>query len=277
LVKKPRTKLLREKGQFTKFQVLVEIMRNQPHVKQKDISDAFGITIQAVSKYFKRLVKEGLLEVGSERADYRLTPKAMEKLRDDLKNLDEYTLRIKNDIKFEDIQIAMATQHIKEGEKIGLIIKEGVLFAIEPDNPDAQACGIAATEASPDEEVGLKDIQGKLKLGKGKILIIKLPSIKEGGSKNVDIDKVKNILDEFKPDRVAVMGAVARAVLNKLNLKANIEFGITTAVAIAASRGINVFVLAVGRMTSRITTEIDNINRKNSTDIIYEIRDVRKN
>jgi len=91
------------------------------------------------------------------------------------------------------------------------------------------------------------------------------------------IDKVKNILDEFKPDRVAVMGAVARAVLNKLNLKANIEFGITTAVAIAASRGINVFVLAVGRMTSRITTEIDNINRKNSTDIIYEIRDVRKN
>jgi putative transcriptional regulator len=251
-------------------------MRNQPHVRQKDISDKFGITIQAVSKYFKKLVKEGLLEVGSERADYRLTPKAIEKLREDLKNFDEYTMRIKNDIKFEDIQLAMATQHIREGEKVGLIIKEGVLFAIAPDNPDMQACGTAATEASPGEEVGLKDIQGKLKLGKGKILIIKLPNIKEGGSRNVDLDKVKSLLDEFKPDRIAVMGAVARAVLNKLNKKANIEFGITTAVAIAASRGINVFVLAVGRMTGRITAEIDNINRKNSTDIIYEIRDVRK-
>ncbi len=40
-------------------------MRNQPHIKQKDISDKLGITIQAISKYFKKLTKEGLLEAGS--------------------------------------------------------------------------------------------------------------------------------------------------------------------------------------------------------------------
>ena len=56
--------LLRDKGEFTKFQILLEVMRNQPHVKQKDISDKLGITIQAISKYFKQLTKEGLLEVG---------------------------------------------------------------------------------------------------------------------------------------------------------------------------------------------------------------------
>ncbi len=55
-------------------------MRNQPHVKQKDISDKIGITIQAISKYFKKLTKEGLLEIGSERADYRLTSKGHNKL-----------------------------------------------------------------------------------------------------------------------------------------------------------------------------------------------------
>ena len=71
--KKHQTLLLRDKGEFTKFQILFEIMRNQPHIKQKDISDALGITIQAVSKYFKKLSKEGFLEAGSERADYRLT------------------------------------------------------------------------------------------------------------------------------------------------------------------------------------------------------------
>ncbi len=275
LAKKPRTSIVHEKGQFTKFQILVEILRNQPHVKQKDISDAFGITIQAVSKYFKRLAKDGLLEVGSERADYRLTPKAIDKLHEYLKNLEEYTSKIKNDLKFEDVQLAMATEHVKEGERVGLVIKEGVLYAIAPNSLDAQAFGITATEAKPGEEVGLKDIQGKLQLGNGKILIIKLPSIREGGSKNVDINKVKRLYEEFKPDRVAVMGAVGRAVLNKLGLKANIEFGISTSVAIAASRGINVFVLAVGRMTNRITAEIDNVNKKNATDIFYEVRDVR--
>lgn len=275
MVRKPRTSLIREKGQFTKFQILVEILRNQPHVKQKDISDAFGVTIQAVSKYFKKLAKEGLLEVGVERADYRLTQKAIEKLHEDLKNLEEYTSKIKMDLKFEDIQLAMATYQVREGEKVGLIIKEGVLYTVPPDSEDSQAFGIAATEAKTDEEVGLKEIQGKVKLGQGKILLIKLPSIKEGGSKNVDLEKVKKLYEEFKPDRIAVMGAVGRAVLNKLGLKANIEFGISAAVAIAASRGINVFVLAVGRMTNRIIAEIENINRKNATDIFYEVRDVR--
>jgi len=33
-----QTNLLRKKSEFTKFQILLEVMRNQPHVKQKDIS-----------------------------------------------------------------------------------------------------------------------------------------------------------------------------------------------------------------------------------------------
>jgi putative transcriptional regulator len=68
--------LLREKSEFTKFQILFEIMRNQPHVKQKDIGTKLDLTTQAISKYFKKLAKDGLIEAGSERANYRLTPKA---------------------------------------------------------------------------------------------------------------------------------------------------------------------------------------------------------
>ena len=86
---KPQNRLLRNKGEFTKFQILLEVMSNQPHVKQKDVSDAIGITVQAVSKYFKKLNREGLLEAGSEKANYRLTPKALEKLREDVKNLEQ--------------------------------------------------------------------------------------------------------------------------------------------------------------------------------------------
>ena len=76
---------------------------------------------------------------------------------------------------------------------------------------------------------------------------MKLPSISKGGSRAVDLYKVKAIYDEFKPDRVGVMGAVGRAVLNKLSIKADIEFGISRAAAIAASRGLNIFMLVVGR------------------------------
>ena len=271
-----KSPLLRDKGEFTKFQILFEVMRNQPHVKQKDISDALGITIQAVSKYFKKLTKEGLLEAGSERADYRLTPKAVEKLREDIKYLERYVTSIKQEMKIERYFPAMATKQIKKGEKVGLIMKKGILYAVAESNPEAEALGTTTTDASRGEDVGLKDLEGKVKLEEGKILIVKLPSIRQGGSRAVDVAKVRAFYEEFKPDRIGVMGAVGRAILNKLGLKADIEFGISRAAALAASRGLNVFVLVVGRMVNRVVEEIDAANMKSASDIIYEVKDGRK-
>jgi predicted transcriptional regulator len=71
------------------------------------------------------------------------------------------------------------------------------------------------------------------------------------------------------------MGAVGRAVLGKLDLNADIEFGISRSAAIAASRGLNVFVLVVGRMVNRMIQEIDQINMKTSGNIIYEVKDAQ--
>jgi len=267
--------ILRDKGEFTKFQILFEVMRNQPHVKQKDISDALGITIQAVSKYFKKLTREGLLEAGSERADYRLTPKAIEKLCEDIKYLERYVTSLQREMKVERYFPAMATKPIRKGEKVGILRKKGILYAVAESNPAVEAFGIATSDASIDEDVGLKDLQGKLKLRQGKILIVKLPSIRHGGSRAVDISKVRAFYEGFKPDRIGAMGAVARAVLNKAGLKADIEFGIGRVAAIAASRGLNVFVLVVGRMVNRVIEEIDATNMKSAADITYEVKDGR--
>ena len=273
--RKPENLLLRDKGEFTKFQILFEVMRNQPHVKQKDISDVLGITIQAVSKYFKKLGAEGLLEAGSERADYRLTSKATAKLHEDLRNLESYVAAIKHEMKIERAWPAIATQRVKAGDEVGLIMKDGVMYTVALDNPGTEAKGTALADASPGEDLGLKNLRGKVKLKQGKILIVKLPSIRKGGSREVDLAKVRMFYEEFKPDRIGVMGAVGRAVLSKLGLKADLEFGISRAAAIAASRGLNVFVLVVGRMVNRMIEEVDMINIKHTANIIYEVKDGR--
>ncbi len=273
--KKTRNILLRDKGEFTKFQILLEVMRNQPHIKQKDISDKIGITIQAISKYFKKLTKEGLLEAGSERADYHLTPKAVTKLREDVHALENYITEVKHGLKIEHAWPAIATQPVKAGQEVGLIMKEGVMYTTPVDGTATEAKGIAFADAKPGEDLGLKELRGKVKIKQGKILIVKLPSIRKGGSRAVDLVKLKAFYDEFKPDRVGVMGAVGRAVLFKLGLKADIEFGISRSAAIAASRGLNVFVLVVGRMVNRMIQEIDQINMKTNADIIYEVKDAQ--
>ncbi len=273
--KQTDTRLLQSKGEFTKFQILLEIMRNQPHIKQKDISEKLGITIQAVSKYFKKLAKEGLLEAGSERADYRLTPKAIAILQENLMGLERYVASIKHEIKVEQSLPAIATQKVKAGDQVGLVMRGGIMYTVAPGDSATEAKGTAMSDASAGEDLGLKNLQGKVKVKQGRILIIRLPSISKGGSKAVDLEKVKMFHDEFRPDRVGVMGAVGRAVLNKLGLKADIEFGISRATAIAASRGLNVLVLVVGRMTNRIAEEIENLNMRNAADIVYEIKDAR--
>ena len=273
---KSKRLFLRDKGELTKFQILLEIMRKQPHLKQKEISDSLEITIQAVSKYFKKLVREGLLETGSEKADYRLTPKAMVMLQDELRDLERYIVNVKNELKIEQAWPAIATQSVKAGQEVGLVMDGGVMLTVSSDNPIAQVKAIALNNAKKGEDLGLRDLIGKIRVKQGKILIIKLPSIKKGGSRLVDLHKVRSIYEDFKPDRVGVMGAVGRAVLNKLKLSADIEFGISRAAAIAASRGLNILVLVVGRMVNRMIEEIDDMNLKNSRDISYEVKDVRK-
>jgi len=271
----PASKLiLEDKGEFTKFKILLEVLKAQPHVRQKDISESLGITVQAVSKYFKRLTREGLLEAGSERADYRLTPKALMKLREDIRGLDKYVSTVKDEVGMEHALPALATIPVKAGDEVGLTVDGGILYAVAPEDPRAEAVGVVADKAEPGEDVGLTGIKGKLRFKHGRILIVKLPSISMGGSRAVDLARVKRIYMEFKPDRIGVMGIVGRAVLNKLGLKADLEFGISRAAALAASRGLNVMVLVVGRMVNRMIEEIDAVNMKNATVVAYEVEDV---
>ena len=61
-----------------------------------------------------------------------------------------------------------------------------------------------------------------------------------------------------------------------MKLKADIEFGINRSAAIAALRGLDVFVLVVGRMANRMIEEIDQMNIKRTINIPYEIQDGRK-
>jgi len=268
-------KILRSKSELTKFQILAEVLRSQPHVKQKDIGDFLGITVQAVSKYFSKLKKEGLLESGVGRANYKLTPKAYKKLEEYLADLESYARALRQKLKFKKIWPALASHRIRAGELVNLEVQEGVLYAV-PFKNASTAFGRAISDAEPGEDVGLIDLRGQTRLEQGKVLIVKLPSITEGGSRAADIDKIRRLYEEFKPHRTGVMGTVGRAVLNKLDIKAEIEFGVSRTSALAALRGLRVFVLAVGRMVNRIIDEIESTNIRYNANIIYEVRDCQK-
>ena len=66
-------RIFKNKGEFTKFQILAKIAQQEPHLKQKDIAEELGITVQAVSENIKSLVKDGYVETGSSNFRYKIT------------------------------------------------------------------------------------------------------------------------------------------------------------------------------------------------------------
>jgi len=260
-------------GWFTEFQVLTELAQRQSRMRQRDVADSLGITVQAVSKHFRRLVGEGLVAFSG--VEYVLTPRGLEKLTADTKFIQAQAKKAASCLRVERLWSAIASKPINAGEEVGLVMSKGVLSAVSRTRKDAKAFGIAVADTPAGEDVALRNMRGIINVQRGTVAVVTVPSINQGGSRNVDLAKVRKIYTKFSPDRIGVMGTVARAVANKLNLIVDLEFGVTRSTAMAALRGLNVFVLSTGRMTNRVLEEVEKVNIRHSCEIRCTVEDGR--
>ncbi|MCE7698838.1 MAG: winged helix-turn-helix transcriptional regulator [Methanobacterium paludis] len=312
-------KVFKKKGELTHFQILAEIARGQPHLRQKDIADKLGITVQAVSENIKNLVDEGFVETGMGRSKYKITKRGIEKVKTEAANLRKYADNVLETMNtYKSVWPAIARQKLKPGEKVWLEMENGTLYATkEKKSAYAEVLNEATTyksvwpaiarqklkpgekvwlemengtlyatkekksayaevlnEATMGEDVALIKLGGTIELKPGSVVILKLPTINQGGSRACDLEKIISIYekgsDNMRFDRVGEMGTVSRAVTEKLDIKADFEFATPDATLAAAKRGLNVLVFAVGKMTKSITRKLD------SEGVNYVIEDVTK-
>lgn len=260
-------KIFKKKGELTRFQILGEIARNEPHLRQKDIAEKLGITIQAVSENIKSLVEEGYVESGGARYRYKITKKGIERIKKEalaLRNYSEEVLETMNS--YKSVWPAIAEEDLQSGEEVGLFMKDGTLYASKK---PASAHAEVLFDSNAGADVALIGLGGTIELKTGNVVILVLPTINQGGSKETDLEKVIEVYKrEF--DRVGIMGTVSRAVVDKLEIKVDFEFATPQSTVAAAKRGLNVLVFAVGKMKNSITRRLD------SEDIHYTLEDVRK-
>jgi putative transcriptional regulator len=240
-------------------------------MRQRDVADSLGITIQAVSKHLKSLLADGLVALNG--VEYVLTPEGIEKLTGYTRFLEAQTRKASSCLRLERLWPAIALKPITTGEEVGLVMKNGLTCAVNKNHKDAKAFGIAIVDASLGEEVALHNLRGVINLRQGTVMILRFPSINQGGSRNVNMVKVQNIFMKFNPDKIGVMGTVARVVANKLTLRVDFEFGVTRSAAMAALRGLNILVLTTGRMTNRVLEEVEKVNIRHSCEISCSVED----
>lgn len=170
------------------------------------------------------------------------------------------------------VRCAVASTDVSAGENVGLVMKDGMLWATRLDNgmnPETTAFGRVVHDAKAGEDIVVSEMTGTLTQKIGNICIVPVPRIIEGGSRAVDPEIIREIIARHKPHKIGAMGTSAKVVIRKLNIPCDFEVDVIQSSILAALRGLNVVVFATGGMVDRIIQKIEGSNRQRGQEIKY--------
>ncbi|MCX9026352.1 MAG: ATP-binding cassette domain-containing protein [Candidatus Methanoperedens sp.] len=147
------------------------------------------------------------------------------------------------------VRCAISGCEIKAGDHVSLKVEDGMLVACKG---EYGVTGIAMFDGNIGEDIAVKEVVGNIEQMTGKITVIRVPGVIEGGSRAVNLDKVRDILDKNKSKKIGAMGTSAKALMNKMGIKCDLEFDVIQSAMLAALRGLNVVVFASGGMAQRV-------------------------
>ena len=244
-----------KKRNITEFQILSEIVRKQPHIKQKEIADVLGITVQGVSEHIRNLLKKGFI-TSRGRGEYVLTADGMKALKVWISDFKSYLNHVNQDIyRYKDIWPAIANEDLQEGDEVYLYMNKGHLYASKEIKSESTAKVVEGGCAG--EDIAIENIMGIIEIKKGKVVILKIPPKIKGGSKNVDYEVIQNVLDANKDSIIATMGTISHVVSKKLNIMPEIRFAVLEGIVGACDRGCDVVCLITGKMTEKVVKTLD--------------------
>lgn len=243
--------ILQNKNSATRFQIMVEIAASGARVKQRNIAAKLRISPQAISDYIHQMANEKLIEA-TDRYHYRVSPKGVDWMLKMLRELNDYTAQASRAVTNITVCAALAENDLVRGQPVGLKMKNGLLFAT--DKHERGAKGIAVTDAKQGEDVGVSDIEGLVELTRGKVTILEVPSIQEGGSRQVDLAKLKAQLNQQR--QIGAIGIEALAALRRAGIEPSYLFGVAEAAIEEAMCGLSSVIVCTSDATSGLIRQL---------------------
>jgi len=179
--------------------------------------------------------------------------------------LKEYSDYIVEAVTNISVSTAIADSPLIKGQLVGLEMHNGLLVATAKTGSGAR--GVAYSNAQTEEDVGIKDIQGIVDLKAGKVTILKVPNTQRGGSRLVDLEKVKVYLRENQI--IGAIGIESLVALKKSGVTMIHFFGVKEAVAESAQHGVSPLVACVEDEISGLIKKLEEEN------IVYDLVDVK--
>ena len=252
--------LLQNKNSATRFQIMVEIAASGSNVHQKDIAAKLGVSPQAVSDYIQQLTNEELIDI-VDRSAYKVNVKGVNWMLKMLREINDYISEAARAVTNITICAAIAECDLSQGQAVGLKMKNGLLFATT--KVDGGARGITVTAAKQGEDIGISDIEGLVELTKGKVTVLEVPSIQEGGSRQADLKQLKAQL--ARNQAVGAIGIEALASLRREGIEPRYLFGVAEAAIEEANCGLSFLIVCTADAISGLIKKL----QENKVD--YEI------
>ena len=252
--------ILRSKSYATKFQILLEIASGGPNLQQKAIAGRLGITQQAVSEYISQLEKDSLI-VSSGRSRHRITNEGVNWVLKILRELRNYIDTVNRVINSIVVSAVIAADDITRGQKVGLEMKDGLMYATDKTKSGAQ--GVAVSDARKGEDVAISSVEGLVGLKKGELRIIKVPNVQKGGSRKADLKLLKKECKGRK--EIGAIGIEALVCLREIGLEPRYFYGVTTAAIDASRHGLDVAIVCTDDELPALLIKLDEENVARST------------
>jgi len=230
--------ILQNKNAATRFQILVEIAASGPDIQQKKIAARLGVTPQAISNYIQQLLEDDLV-VSTGRSHYRLGNKGVNWMLKELRELRSYSSQVEQAVTGIIACAAIAESDIKQGQTVGLKMKDGLLYA--GSQIDDSARGIALSNAKQGEDVDISNIEGLVEFTKGRITILQVPVIQKGGSRRINLDLLRDRV--AGNELVGAIGIEALIALRRLDIEPRYLYGVTEAAIEAARCGLSFIIV----------------------------------
>ncbi|MEM0202332.1 MAG: winged helix-turn-helix transcriptional regulator [Archaeoglobaceae archaeon] len=242
--------ILLERKDTMQLLILTELMLN-PECNQRDIAKKLNLTPQAISEYFKELTAEGFVKV-VQRGYYEITKKGEEWLTKNLLDLHVFSEEMLKKIYSKTI-VAIAVGKVEENSVVKYWFEDGFVFA----KKDEKGNGIALTSAEDGEDLLVRPTGSFEPPEKGEVIVVKVPNVAEGGSRKVDIEKLRELVKSRSKSIVVALGIEALVACRKIKVEP-IFFGAKEVCVEAAHHGSGVIVVcAEDRVNDLMRTLID--------------------
>ncbi|MFB6228213.1 MAG: winged helix-turn-helix transcriptional regulator [Halobacteriales archaeon] len=252
--------VLRNKREATRYRILVEIAERQPAVSQREVAEAIGVTPQAVSDYLRELIDQGQVrKLG--RGRYEVTKEGVDWLISNTDDIREFLEHVTENVIGEvDVETAIATAGVEEGQPVSLSMRGGGLHARPGTSGSATA--VAVTDATAGDAVGVTDFEGIVEYDPGQVTVIPVPRI-DKRENPPSAETVKKRAGEH--DLLAAAGTEALVLARQAGRDPDIRFGTAPAVTEAATKGLDVLLL----VTTPVLSEHASALRE--ADVNYEV------